>query len=168
MGASETNHRPADAERLLDDFAKVIGQAMGWPPMAGRTAGVLMLSDRPMTVQELQGELGASAGSVSEMTRLLVTNGVVHRFKEPGTRHFVYEWRADAWAGCLEHQLRQTEQLRDLAHASVRQGSAFTQPQRRRLSDMAAYYDFMVANLTALLQDYGSRPSHAAKGSRPS
>lgn len=146
--------RPEGAELLVDDFGTVIGQTMGWPPMAGRTAGVLLLSEGPMTVQQLQSELGASAGAMSEMTRLLIANGVVRRFKPPGTRHFVYEWRPDAWAGCLEHQLHQTAELRDLAHNAVRQGHALDEPQRRRLRDMAAYYDFMVTNLTSLLQDY--------------
>ncbi|WP_410656879.1 GbsR/MarR family transcriptional regulator [Amycolatopsis sp. lyj-112] len=146
--------RPPAAELLLDNFATVIGQTMGWPPMAGLTAGVLLLSAEPMTVQELQDELGASAGSVSEMTRLLIANGVVRRFKASGTRHFVYEWRPDAWAGCLEHQLRQTERLRDLAHDAVEQGRTFDEPQRRRLRAMADYYDFMVTRLDSLLEVY--------------
>ncbi|MFF5986795.1 GbsR/MarR family transcriptional regulator [Prauserella flavalba] len=153
---SDTSTRSDVAELLSDDFATVIGQTMGWPPMAGRTAAVLLLSAEPMTVQQLQDELGASAGSVSEMTRLLITNGVVRRFKAPGTRHFVHEWRPDAWAGCLQHQLRQTEQLRELAHRTERQGRALAEQQQRRLRDMAAYYDFMVARLGALLEDYRS------------
>lgn len=139
---------------LLDDFAAVIGQTMGWPPMAGRTAGVLLLSDRPMTVQQLQDELGASAGSVSEMTRLLIMNGVVRRFKAPGTRYFVYEWRPDAWAGCLEHQLRQAEQLRVLAHRTGGDGRALRDLQRARMREMVEFYDFMVARLSSLLEEY--------------
>ena len=154
MVGSRTPTRRESAELIIDDFATVIGQAMGWPPMAGRTAGVLLLSEQPMTVQHLQDEVGASAGSVSEMTRLLIDNGVVHRFKEPGTRHFVYEWRSDAWVGCLEHQLRQTEQLRDLARHSAEHGNGFAEPQRRRLQDMVGYYDFIVARLTSLLEEY--------------
>lgn len=156
---SETSTRDSTGELLLDDFAAVIGRTMGWPPMAGRMAGVLLLSDQPMTVQQLQDELGASAGSVSETTRLLITNGVVRRFKEPGTRHFVHEWRADAWAGCLEHQLRATEQLRDLAHRAEQEGQELPALQRSRLREMAVYYDFMVARLDALLEEHLARPA---------
>ncbi|MBN9738723.1 hypothetical protein Ae168Ps1_1245c [Pseudonocardia sp. Ae168_Ps1] len=152
MVASGT--RSADAEVLIDDFASVLGRTMGWPPMAGRTAGVLMLAEGAMTAQQLQADVGASAGSMSEITRLLITNGVVQRVKAPGARHFVYEWRADAWVGCLEHQLRQTRDLRDLAHRTEANGAALPDTQRRRLRDMAGYYDFMVARLTALLEEY--------------
>ncbi|QUH02280.1 hypothetical protein HUO13_17085 [Saccharopolyspora erythraea] len=153
---SDTSSRPSGNELLLDDFANVIGPTMGWPPMAGRIAGVLLLSEEPMTVQQLQDELGASAGSVSETTRLLITNGVVRRFKPPGTRHYVYEWRPDAWSACLGHQLRQTEQLRDLAHRAQQEARTLPSLQRRRLREMAAYYDFMVARLNSLLEEYGA------------
>ena len=79
----------SDGAHLVDDFGLHIGRAMGWPPMAGRAAGVLMLSEKPLTLAELQEALGASKGSASEMTRLLMVNGVVERYKEPGSRQFV-------------------------------------------------------------------------------
>lgn len=156
MGASDTRTAAA-AELLVEDFATVLGQTMGWSPTAGRTAGVLLLSGEPMTAQQLQADVGASAGSMSEITRLLITNGVVHRFKERGARHFVYQWRPDAWVGCLEHQLRQVQKLRDLAHRTEASGGDLPQLPQRRLGEMAAYYDFMVARLTSLLEDYRAR-----------
>lgn len=146
--------RSSDAEVVIEDFTSVIGATMGWPPMAGRTAGVLMLAEGPMTAQQLQAEVGASVGSMSEITRLLITNGVVRRVKSPGARHFVYEWRSDAWVGCLEHQLGQTRELRDLAHRTETIGAGLPEAQRRRLREMAGYYDFMVDRLTALLEEY--------------
>ena len=145
-------------QALTEDFATVIGRTMGWPPLAGRTAAVLLLSERPMTAGQLQAETGASAGSMSEITRLLITNGTVRRFKEPGSRHFVYEWRTDAWAGCLEHQLEQTTELRDLAHRTQAVAATLPDVQQARLQDMAGYYDFMVSHLRTLLASYRSAP----------
>ncbi|WP_224386318.1 GbsR/MarR family transcriptional regulator [Pseudonocardia sp. ICBG1293] len=160
MGAPDV--RSADAEVLIEDFASVIGAAMGWPPMAGRTAGVLMLAEEAMTAQQLQAEVGASAGFMSEITRLLIANGVVRRVKAPGTRRFVYRWREDAWVGCLAHQLDQVRELRDLAHRARATGADLPDTQRRRTGDMADYYDFMVARLTAMLQDYRASLGAAA------
>ena len=146
--------RSAHAEVLIEDFASVIGATMGWPPTAGRTAGVLMLADAAMTAQQLQVEVGASAGSMSEITRLLITNGVVARFKAPGARHCVSPWRAAAWVGCREHQLRLVGVRRELAHRTRESAAALPEVQRRRARDMAGYYDFMVDRLTALLEEY--------------
>ncbi|WP_328492733.1 hypothetical protein OHS59_08300 [Streptomyces sp. NBC_00414] len=139
---------------LIEDFGQRIGRAMGWPPMAGRLAGVLMLSPAPMTLSELQAALGASKGSASEMTRLLITNGTVERVKVPGVRQAGYVWRDDAWSGCLQHQLHQTEELFELARNAQERGPHLPEAQRARLRDMHTYYDFMVRELRRLLDEY--------------
>ncbi|MFG2005134.1 GbsR/MarR family transcriptional regulator [Spirillospora sp. NPDC048911] len=139
---------------LIDDFGLRIGRAMGWPPMAGRAAGVLMLSETPLTMTELQTALNASKGSMSETTRLLVISGTVRRFKEPGARQYVYEWRDDAWIGCLQHQLEQTVELLTLAESAQTTGADLPARQRERLREMHEYYTFMVEQLKALLADY--------------
>lgn len=141
-------------EALVEEFGIHVGRAMGWPPMAGRAAGLLMMSDAPLTLTQLQDELDASKGSVSEMTRLLIANGAVERYKEPGQRHFVFRWRDDAWVGCLQHIVDSTTQLRDLAENAQERATKMPQVQRERLHDMREYYGFMVGNLESLLAEY--------------
>ncbi|MCA2221969.1 GbsR/MarR family transcriptional regulator [Nonomuraea aurantiaca] len=148
---------------LIDDFGLHIGRAMGWPPMAGRAAGVLMLREAPMTMAELQDALNASKGSVSETTRLLMLSGTVRRFKEPGSRQYVYEWRDDAWSGCLQHQLEQTTELLTLAESARRRAADLPERQGTRLREMHEYYTFMVRSLDALLEEY-----QAFRGARES
>ncbi|MBH5144362.1 GbsR/MarR family transcriptional regulator [Rhodococcus erythropolis] len=156
-GSGSGNGDSDDRVSLIEDFGTHIGHAMGWPPMAGRAAGVLMLSVAPMSMAQLQQALDASKGSVSETTRLLMTNGIVERFKEPGSRQFVYRWREDAWLGCLQHQLEQTTEL--LALAESAQGRGHDQPpaQRARLRTMCEYYTFMVSRLEVLLAEYAAQ-----------
>ncbi|MEV6792863.1 hypothetical protein AB0M87_12840 [Streptomyces sp. NPDC051320] len=156
----------ADAhEALVGEFGTHVGRAMGWPPMAGRAAGLLMLSEKPMTLAELQDALDASKGSVSEMTRLLVTNGTVERYKEAGQRHFVYRWRDDAWVGCLQHIVASTAQLRELAERAQVRGARMTAVQQCRLSEMQEYYRFMTSHLESLLSQYTA--GRASRGKQP-
>ncbi|MFB4304137.1 GbsR/MarR family transcriptional regulator [Actinomadura sp. NTSP31] len=149
-----------DANSLIDDFGLHIGRAMGWPPMAGRAAGVLMLSEDPLTMAQLQSALNASKGSMSEMTRLLVLSGTVRRFKQPGSRQFVYEWRDDAWIGCLQHQLEGTTGLLALAESAQARGTDLPDRQRARLREMHEFYTFMVQRFETLLSEY--KASHQA------
>lgn len=142
---------------LIEDFGVRIGGAMGWPPMAGRAAGLLMLSESPLTLAQLQDALEASKGTVSETTRLLMVNGVVERFKEPGQRQFVFQWRPDAWIGCLQHQVQSTTQLLEFARDAQQKGTGLPEVQQRRLQDMADYYVFIVERLEALLAEYVER-----------
>ena len=102
----------------VENFGIEIGNAMGWPRMAGRVLATLMLHDGPMSMKQLQETLGASAGAISEMARLLDRNGVVTRVKIPNTRQIGYEYRHDAWLGCLQHQIAITTQLLRLAESS--------------------------------------------------
>ncbi len=113
-----------------------------------------MLSEEPMTLAQLQEELGASKGSASETTRLLITNGVVERRKEPGQRQFVYRWREDAWVGCLQHVLASTTELLDLSRRTCAGSGTFSHRQRGRLLEMKEYYTFMVERLGAMSADY--------------
>ncbi|BCL30328.1 GbsR/MarR family transcriptional regulator [Streptomyces aurantiacus] len=154
--AVASDGRPAAAAdgQLIEDFGLRIGRAMSWPPMAGRLAGILMLSPDPMTLSQLQQALGASKGSASEMTRLLITHGTVDRVKVPGVRQAGYEWRSDAWSGCLQYQLDQTRQLLELAEAARERGGALPPVQRGRLRDMHTFYAFMVEQLEGLLDEY--------------
>jgi DNA-binding transcriptional regulator GbsR (MarR family) len=122
--------------------------------MAGRTSGVLMLSDKPLTLAELQEALDASKGSASEMTRLLIDNGVVERFEEPGSRQFVDRWRDDAWVGCLQHQVTVNRELLELAENAQVRGKHLPAEQRGRLRQMRDYYVFMTEQLEALLSEY--------------
>ncbi|GAA1365628.1 hypothetical protein GCM10009596_29960 [Arthrobacter rhombi] len=157
MSVPTRSSEPDLEQSLIEDFGLHVGGAMGWPPMAGRAAGVLMLSEAPMTLTELQEALEASKGSVSETTRLLIVNGVVERFKEAGQRQFVFRWRSDAWIGCLEHQLRATTELLAFARESQGKGEGLPAVQRERLRDMADYYVFIVERLERLLADYTQR-----------
>ncbi|MFI5592376.1 GbsR/MarR family transcriptional regulator [Amycolatopsis sp. NPDC051758] len=152
----------AGEDALIEDFGLHIGRAMGWPPMAGRTSGVLMLSEKPLTLAELQEALDASKGSASEMTRLLIDNGVVERFKEPGSRQFVFRWRDDAWVGCLQHQVTVNRELLELAENAQVRGKHLPAEQRGRLRQMRDYYVFMTEQLEALLTEY----TRLAKGER--
>ena len=160
MSSSAGDGPPDDVNSLIDNFGLHIGRAMGWPPMAGRAAGVLMLSESPMTMAQLQDALDASKGSMSEMTRLLVLSGTVRRFKEPGSRRYVYEWRDDAWIGCLQHQIESTTELLALAENAQAQDAAQSERQRARLRDMHEFYTFMVQRLETLLDEYRAFREH--------
>ncbi|MFD0473389.1 hypothetical protein ACFQ0B_37890 [Nonomuraea thailandensis] len=107
-----------------------------------------------MTTAELQSALDASKGSVSEITRLLVDSGTVRRFKEPGSRQYGYEWRHDAWIGCLQHVLEQMKELLALAEHARSRGDELPEPQRGRLHEMHEYYTFMVRHIEAVFEEY--------------
>ncbi|MFG2789727.1 hypothetical protein [Streptomyces sp. NPDC048419] len=77
--------------------------------------------------------------------------------KSPGNRQAVYEWRADAWVGCLQHQLERTRQLQEPAEIVQDHGGRLPSAQRARLRDMRDYYGFMVRELERPPAEYTGR-----------
>lgn len=168
MSAAADDDELREHSALIEDFGLRIGTAMGWPPMAGRVAGALMLSETPMTLTRLQRALNASKGSVSESTRVLMASGTVARTKEPGRRQLAYTWREDAWLGCLHHQLDHTTQLLELANKADAQAPQLSAQQRSRIAQMKEFYGFMVQRLQDLVDEYTNlMTEHTEEPGRP-
>lgn len=129
------------------EFGREIGQAMSWPPVAGQVMATLMLTDGPLSLQDLGKRLGASAGSISQVTRLLSFSGVIRRVKMPGGRQVGYEYREDAWIGCLQHEVDADRALLKLANAAREDGADLPDFAHARLVDMTLYYRFLLDNL---------------------
>ncbi|XPP26848.1 MAG: GbsR/MarR family transcriptional regulator [Leucobacter sp.] len=143
---------------LSEDFAEDLGSALAtfllWPPMAGRVSAALMMSPEPLTLAELQTRLGVSGGSISEMTRMLLTTGVIRRIKTPGVRRAQFEWAPDAWVNCVKHTATQMAQLRDLAIGTGDQVDDSEALFRNRLQEMQHYYELMTKRLSELAAEY--------------
>ena len=148
----------------VESFGIEVGQAMGWPRMAGRVMATLMLHDGPMSMKQLQEALGVSAGSISEMARLLDRNGVVTRVKIPNSRQTGYEYRHDAWLGCLQHQIEVTTALLRLAESSGAQPEAQAEHIRPRFADMRAYYQLITRKFAEAEREFAPRSTDQNPG----
>lgn len=139
-----------EAASFAEEYGIRVGAVMNWPPLAGRMMAIIMLNNGPMTVDELRRELGASAGGISECSRLLVESGVVERIKSPGTRKKSFAYRQDAWVACLQHQVEIHAELRDLAIAGCEAVRRTPKSIRSRFDDMRHYQEFMTQSLEEL------------------
>lgn len=102
-------------EALIEGMGKVF-MSLGYPRMAGRLLGALMLSgEEDETLESLSARAGASAGTVSTMTRLLIADGLVSRNGRDGDRRSFYRITADPWGALLERRLTPLTELAALA-----------------------------------------------------
>lgn len=75
-------------------FAKTIGLC---GQVEGRVFARLVLSQSPLTQDELMALLGCSRGHVSQAIRNLLEAGFVRKATQPGSRRVVYETHNDLW-----------------------------------------------------------------------
>lgn len=79
------------AQRDLVDHTGRLFQRVGLPRSVGQIYGLLYLSNRPLSLDDLVAMLGLSKGSASGGTRHLVTLGAIRQVWVPGERRDFYE-----------------------------------------------------------------------------
>ncbi|SEG92518.1 DNA-binding transcriptional regulator GbsR, MarR family [Thermomonospora echinospora] len=151
-----------DAEALAGFVERFAGQLVdaGMPRMPSRVFAALLTSDAGrMTAAELAEALQASPAAISGAVRYLGHVNMVARERDPGTRRDVYLVRPDVW---YEMMAGRDQTLR-LWTRTLREGERLAgsgTPAADRLADAAEFFDFMRAELDAMLKRWREHREH--------
>jgi DNA-binding transcriptional regulator GbsR (MarR family) len=86
---------PVEARRrVIDDFGQLYAH-FGLALTFGRAFALLLLSDRPLSLDEIAANLEVSKSAVSVATRDLERVGIARRVGTPGSRRVLYEASED-------------------------------------------------------------------------
>jgi hypothetical protein len=137
---------PDEAERLayIEEVGRSFEEA-GWPRMAGRLLGALMIADpREQSAAELADLLKASRGSISTMGRLLISVELVERRTRRGDRREYLRFRDDAWPTVMNAKDRWISSLRRLGERGLDLFGSTDGPARESLEelvDLAKFFE---------------------------
>lgn len=138
-------------ENYVEEVA-LFWEAHGLPRIAGRILGLLLVCDPPhRSAKELAAELGASKGSVSAMTRLLLQSGTIEVVPVPGERATYYRLSPDSLERKLERRLIEMVAFRELADKGLELLADAPAAHRDRLETVRSLYAFLERELPALL-----------------
>jgi DNA-binding transcriptional regulator GbsR (MarR family) len=142
-------------ERHFVEDVGLLFEEMGFPRMAGRILGWLMICDPPeQSAGQLADVLQASKGSLSTMTRLLIQIGLVERVAIPGQRRDYFRISPGAWPQLIRTQMQAMTGL----HQVVERGLvmlANEKPERLlRLREAHDLYAFLERELPLLFQQW--------------
>jgi DNA-binding transcriptional ArsR family regulator len=88
----------AAIDRFVEEVGVMLEQDVAAPRMVGRVLGWLLVCDPPeQSAAELREALGASKGSISTATRLLLRMGYIERSRVRGERFDRFRARPEAW-----------------------------------------------------------------------
>ncbi len=119
------------------EFVETVGlhfETLGLPRIGGRIFALLILSPRPLLLDEIATTLNISRASVSVNTRAFVANGAIEVRAISGDRRQYYAMRKDVFFTRLPFLRRHLESMRRLfgqAQSAIAQGDDY----RRRMSD---------------------------------
>jgi DNA-binding transcriptional regulator GbsR (MarR family) len=148
----------SDLSAPLRQFVEDMGlryEEDGLPPMAGRVAGWLLVCDPPhQTAGELAEVLGASAGSVSSMTRLLIQCGLVERVAVPGQRATTYRIRPNVPLEIMRRWLEGQTRKREILEGGLAALADAPPHRRERLEEQHRFHRFLEREVPLLIERF--------------
>jgi DNA-binding MarR family transcriptional regulator len=119
----------------------------GFPRIAGRIIGVLLLAEGPYSLDELAEVLQVSKASVSTNARSLERIGLVERSSEPGDRRDYYQISDNPWAQMFALARRRIQSTHDVLAAGFDALPPHLELGRRRLEEWRQFYAFMLERM---------------------
>ena len=143
-----------EMKQFIEDMG-ILFEDMALPRMAGRIFGWLLMCEPPhQSAEELASIVGASKGSISSMTRLLIQSGVVERMGLPGKRGTYYRIKPGSWSKLMRARMVHLKALRELAERGLALMAGKDPKLRQRLQELRDLYAFLEQEIPALLDRY--------------
>jgi DNA-binding transcriptional regulator GbsR (MarR family) len=126
------------------DKLGLLSEEEGFPQIAGRMLGFLLLNPGAHSLDRLAEALQISKTSASTNARLLEQNGMIARAAAPGDRKDYYELPTDEWEGFFTIARRRMKRLHDLMADAITELGPEQQASRRGLADVQRFYAFLL------------------------
>ncbi len=155
--ATYSSITPEDLDRLrafTDEFADVM-ESRGLPRMAGRLFGWLLVCEPDeQNAAQLAEALGASRGTISDMTRLLQQAGLIERRGRSGQRGIVYRVAPGTPSLFLRAAIQPLRLRRMVAEHGLELLRDRPAEVRARLQELVDVYSFFEERYPAMLQEW--------------
>jgi len=125
----------------------------GLPRIAGRILGLLLICDPPhRSAAELADEIGASKGSISTMTRMLVGAAMLERVPVPGDRVTYFQVRTDGFEKRFETLMSTIVGFQPLAARGLALLEGEAPERKAALRELSALYAFLEREIPEMLE----------------
>lgn len=142
----------------LSQFIENMGlhfEDYGVPRIGGRILGLLLVSHRPVSSEEMSEVLQVSRSSVSTNLRTLLMAGLADRVSLPGERSDYYVFSDEAWETSLEMRLDGIKSLHEMAEEGLL-GLGGSHPARQRLEEILTWTELVEKGYARLIQEWQS------------
>src|SRR5690349_958050 len=94
VAAPRKRPKPGPSDEFVERLAMAL-ETDGFPTIAGRIFGLLLITDGDLSLDRITDAVGASKASVSVNTRMLEDKGLIERACIPGDRRDYYRSAPD-------------------------------------------------------------------------
>lgn len=143
----------------LREFIESMGiyfERYGLPRIGGRVLGLLMVADRPLSLDDLAGMLRVSRASISTNMKLITASSLAEQTSLPGDRRDYYRFGPDTWERALKTELEGIVMLRRLGERGLAAAQATERVAREHLEDLLAFCDLLVVDRAQTIERWRS------------
>lgn len=137
-------------ERPVEEFIERIGvltEEEGFPRIAGRILGLLVVEEEPASLDEMVDKLHVSKGSISTNVRMLERLAIVERVSSPGGRRDYYRLSEDPWENIFALARRRLKNVLAVVVEGLDRLPKERRVGRRRLEEWRDFYAFLLDDL---------------------
>jgi DNA-binding transcriptional regulator GbsR (MarR family) len=164
---NEHDGRMDEAARQFVEAVGLFFEDAGVPRIGGRLLGLLLLAERPLSLDQITRTLGVSRASVSTNSRMLLYTGMIERVSFPGDRRDYDQFSARGWESSVEADIKGTRALLRIMSEALTTLDPANTAGRTRLRESVAFYSFIAEELAAMIERWRSRATSTANGAAP-
>jgi DNA-binding transcriptional regulator GbsR (MarR family) len=139
-------------------------ERLGWPRMAGRILGVLLISDPPaQSITEIVEKLNASKSSISIMARLLVEVGLIEKVPSPMPRRDYFKFKTGGWILYMQQWFELMSGLHKITERGIALLNDKPADLKNRLMEAHDLFSYLEEHFPSLLEKL--RKGHILKNS---
>lgn len=143
----------ANTTDFIEKFC-IVAEQDGFPRIAGRLMGFLMVNEGPFTLDDLAEELQISKTSASTNARLLEQYGLIQREIKPGDRRDFYRLADDHWERMFDVAKKRMQRFHDVLEQTMKALPAKEKYGRARLKEAQDFHAFMLENFSERIEEW--------------
>jgi DNA-binding transcriptional regulator GbsR (MarR family) len=147
-----------EGERLspaLQEFVESMGvyfEKFGLPRIGGRILGLLLVADRPLSLDDLAKTLHVSRASVSTNMRLILASSLAQQVSLPGDRRDYYRFGPDTWERSLSTEVEGIRMLRRIGERGLAAARASESVAREHIEVLLELCDLLLVDRQATIE----------------
>ncbi len=141
----------------IDDFIEkfcVVAEQDGFPRIAGRIMGFLLVHEGPYTLDELAESLQISKTSASTNARLLEQHEIIERVVKAGDRRDFYRLVENHWERMFDVVRKKMQKFQTVLDETMKALPANETYARSRLHETQRFHAFMLENIETRIEEW--------------
>lgn len=135
------------------------------PRIGGRIMALMMVADRPLSLDDMAQLLRVSRASISTNIRLILAAGWAEQIGLPGDRRDFYQAPPNTWTRTIDVEMKGIERLRQMVAQGLAELAPTDAQAQARLQDTLEFCDFLQEAYTEIKHRWAARQA-AKEGDR--